>query len=101
MIAACTTLDAMVNRIRLRFAAGSRDARMRKIPSVAYTPTIIMKYCDSYGAPACHAQPDGQMIASRYTRQKTTPNTISASLRSVLRSDMLAPFAAQYGRPTP
>jgi uncharacterized membrane protein YfcA len=43
MIAACTTLDHTVNQIRLRLACGFRAALRRKTPSVAYTPTIIMK----------------------------------------------------------
>ena len=41
MIPAWTTLDQIVNRMRLRFASGSRDASSRNTPSVAYTPTII------------------------------------------------------------
>jgi hypothetical protein len=46
MIAACTTLDHTVNQIRLRLACGFRAALSRKTPSVAYKPTIIMKYWD-------------------------------------------------------
>src|SRR5262249_62283513 len=63
MMPPCTTLDHTVNQIKLRWACGSLDAISRKTPSVAYTPTIIMKYWDSWGAPACHAQPDGHTIA--------------------------------------
>ena len=51
MMAACTTLDHTANQIRLRCACGFRAASNKKTPSVAYRPTIIMKYCDSYGAP--------------------------------------------------
>ena len=43
MIAACTTLDHTANQIRLRLARGFRAALIRKTPSVAYKPTIIMK----------------------------------------------------------
>jgi hypothetical protein len=43
----CTTLDHTVNQIRLRWARGFLAAFSRKAPSVAYTPTIIMKYWDS------------------------------------------------------
>ena len=63
MIAACTTLDHTVNQIRLRFACGFRAAFIKKTPSVAYTPTIIMKYSDWYGAPECHIHPEGQSTA--------------------------------------
>ena len=35
MIAAWTTLDHTVNQIRLRLAAGSRAALIKKTPSVA------------------------------------------------------------------
>src|SRR4029453_3075890 len=64
MMPPCTTLDHTVNQIKLRWACGSLDAISRKTPSVAYTPTIIMKYCESWGAPACPAQPDGHTSAS-------------------------------------
>ena len=39
--AAWTTLDQMVNEISERWAEGWADARIRKMPSVAYTPTIM------------------------------------------------------------
>jgi hypothetical protein len=42
MIAECTRLEITVNQIRLRLACGFRAPFNRKIPSVAYTPTIIM-----------------------------------------------------------
>ena len=43
MISACTALDTTVNQISDILAAGLRAASIRKTPSVAYTPTIIMK----------------------------------------------------------
>jgi hypothetical protein len=43
MIAAWTTLEHTVNQIRLILVSGRRAAFQRKRPSVAYTPTIIMK----------------------------------------------------------
>ena len=47
MMIACTMLDHIVNQIRLVFACGLRAAKIKNTPSVTYTPTIIMKYCDS------------------------------------------------------
>ncbi len=43
MIPACTMLDHAANRIKLRCAAGFRDARAKKTPSVAYTPSRSLK----------------------------------------------------------
>nr|WP_281179306.1 hypothetical protein [Sphingomonas asaccharolytica] len=43
MISACTTLDIAATQISEALAAGLRAASIRKTPSVAYTPTIIMK----------------------------------------------------------
>ena len=43
MIAAWTTLDQIVNQMRLLCASGLRDATRRNTPRVTYRPTIIMK----------------------------------------------------------
>ncbi len=46
MTAEWTRLEMAVNQMRLRLACGSRAAFNRKMPSVAYTPTIIMNKWD-------------------------------------------------------
>src|SRR5512135_3469530 len=58
----CTTLDQMVNEIRLRWWVGSRAARTKNTPRVAYTATIISRYSDR--PLLCQAHPDGHRTVS-------------------------------------
>ena len=98
MMPACTTLDHTVNQIKLRCACGFLDAFNRKTPSVAYTPTIIMKYWDSYGRAGVPRPAGRPHDRQRINKEKDCTKDGQGHLQEAVRV-FLSRFSAAYGDP--